>query len=138
MCFEVNLKMKKPTLSCCFKWILFIELDFKVAFLLINNTWDDWFAGKIVCTPPPHLLGGGRVSHLPNFKKERLDRILVFRGGILGKRGLPFLGGFSFYMKNKLKSNISQQKDGIGLKKKNLNIMGLHWKIFMGTGGGGH
>ena len=31
MCFKVNLKMKKPTLSFCFKWILFIELDFTVA-----------------------------------------------------------------------------------------------------------
>ena len=31
MCFKVNLRMKKPTLSFCFKWILFIELDFTVA-----------------------------------------------------------------------------------------------------------
>ena len=35
MCFininiylTVNLKMKKPTLCCCFTWIVFIELNF--------------------------------------------------------------------------------------------------------------
>ena len=31
---------KKPTLCCCFTWILFIELNFTVAFLLIRKTWD--------------------------------------------------------------------------------------------------
>ena len=39
--------MKKPTLCCCFTWIVFIDLNFTVAFLLIRNTWDDWFAGKV-------------------------------------------------------------------------------------------
>ena len=34
MCFRVNLEMKKPTLCCCFTWIVFIELNFIVAFLL--------------------------------------------------------------------------------------------------------
>ena len=47
MCFRVNLKMKKPTLRCCFTWIVFIELNFTVAFLLIRKTWDDQFAGKV-------------------------------------------------------------------------------------------
>ena len=47
MYFRVNLKMKKPTLSCCFTWIVFIELNFTVAFLLIRKTWDDQFAGKV-------------------------------------------------------------------------------------------
>ena len=28
MCFTVNLKLKKPTLSCWFTWIVFIELNF--------------------------------------------------------------------------------------------------------------
>ena len=46
MYFRVNLKMKKPTLCCCFTWIVFIELNFTVAFLLIRKTWDDRFAGK--------------------------------------------------------------------------------------------
>ena len=39
--------MKKPTLCCCFTWIVFIELNFTVAFLLIRKTWDDQFDGKI-------------------------------------------------------------------------------------------
>ena len=28
---------KKPTLCCCFTWIVFIELNFTVAFLLIRK-----------------------------------------------------------------------------------------------------
>ena len=35
--------MKKPTLSC-FTWIVLIELNFIVPFLLIRKTWDDRFA----------------------------------------------------------------------------------------------
>ena len=34
---RVNLKIKKPTLCCCFTWIVFIELTFTVAFLLIRK-----------------------------------------------------------------------------------------------------
>ena len=33
--------MKKPTLCRCFTWIVFIELNFTVTFLLI--TWNDGF-----------------------------------------------------------------------------------------------
>ena len=47
MYFRVNLKMKKPTLCCCFTWIVFIELNFTVAFLLIRKTWDDGFAREM-------------------------------------------------------------------------------------------
>ena len=47
MHFRVNLKMKKPKLCCCFTWIVFIELNFIVAFLLIRKTVDDRFAGKV-------------------------------------------------------------------------------------------
>ena len=47
MYFRVNLKMKKPTLCCCFTWIVFIELNFTVAFMLIRKTWDEGFAGKV-------------------------------------------------------------------------------------------
>ena len=36
MYFRVNLKMKKSTL-CCFAWIVFIELNFTVALLLIRK-----------------------------------------------------------------------------------------------------
>ena len=38
--------MKKPTLCCSFMWIVFIEVNFTVAFLLIRKTWDDGFAEK--------------------------------------------------------------------------------------------
>ena len=44
--FRMNLKMKKPTL-CCFTWIVFVELNFTIAFLLIRKTWDDWFDSKV-------------------------------------------------------------------------------------------
>ena len=47
MYFRVNLKMNKPTLFCCFTRIVFIKLEFTVAFLLIRKTWDDRFAGKV-------------------------------------------------------------------------------------------
>ena len=38
--------MKKPTLCCCFAWIVFIELNFTVAFLLIRETWEDRFSSE--------------------------------------------------------------------------------------------
>ena len=47
MYFKLNLKMKKPTLCCCFTWLVFIELNFTVALLLIRENWDDAFAGKL-------------------------------------------------------------------------------------------
>ena len=30
-----------------FSWIVFIELNFTVAFLLIRKNWDDGFAGEV-------------------------------------------------------------------------------------------
>ena len=47
MYFRVNLKMKKPRSRGCFTWIVFIELNLTVAFLLIRKTWDDWFADNM-------------------------------------------------------------------------------------------
>ena len=47
MYFRVNLKMKKPNLYYCFTWIVFLELNFTVVFLLIRKTWDDIFADKV-------------------------------------------------------------------------------------------
>ena len=41
MCFKVNLKMRKPMLCCCLTWMVFIELNFTAALLLIRTTWDD-------------------------------------------------------------------------------------------------
>ena len=39
--------MNRPVLCCCFTWIVFLELNFTVAILLlIRKTWDDRFASK--------------------------------------------------------------------------------------------
>ena len=37
MYFRVNLKMKKPTLCCCFTWIVFIELNFSYTSVNTEN-----------------------------------------------------------------------------------------------------
>ena len=37
MYFRMNLKMKKPTLFCCFTWMAFIELNCTVPFMLIKK-----------------------------------------------------------------------------------------------------
>ena len=47
MYFRVNLKMKMPTLCCCFTWIVFIKRNFTVVYLLIRKAWADRFAGKL-------------------------------------------------------------------------------------------
>ena len=39
--------MKYPTLCFWFTWIVFIELNFTVAFLLVRKTWDGRFVGKV-------------------------------------------------------------------------------------------
>ena len=39
--------MKKSTLCCYFTKIIFIELSFTVAFLLIRKIWDEQFDGKV-------------------------------------------------------------------------------------------
>ena len=39
--------MKKPMLCCCFAWIVFIQLNFTVVFLLIRKTWNNGFASKV-------------------------------------------------------------------------------------------
>ena len=99
MYFRVNSKMKKPTFCYCFTWIVFIELNFTVVFLLIKKTWDDGFFDNSVHPLFLLLPGGGGLSVLPNFQKEGLDRISIFRGGLVGKRAVTFLGGLSFYIK---------------------------------------
>ena len=47
MYFRVNWKIKKPTWCCCFTWIVYIELNFRVEFLLIMKTWGGWFVSKV-------------------------------------------------------------------------------------------
>ena len=46
----------------------------------------------IVCILSPLSTGGGGLSLLPNFLKGgELDRISVFKGGLLRNRGVTFL-----------------------------------------------
>ena len=53
----------------------------------------------IVCSPPPPFLqegngeGEGGWASYQIFKKGKLDRTLIFRGGLLRKRGVKFLRG---------------------------------------------
>ena len=89
---------------------------------------------NIVCTPLPICYGRGGLSLWPNFQKVGggFHRILIFRGGLLGKRRVTFFreGGCSFYIKNKLKSEIFNKKKSLQTKMffsvitKNLN-----WEI---------
>ena len=66
-------------------------------------------------------MGGVGVGFLPNFQKGGaveggggLDRISIFRGELLGKRGLIFFRkGCSFYLKNKLESEIFNDKNSL-------------------------
>ena len=60
-----------------------------------------------------HLLSAEGLNLLPNFQKRGSDRISIFRGRLLEKRGDFFSGvgrGCSFYIKNKLKSEILNYK----------------------------
>ena len=47
MYFRVNLKIKSHHYVVFFTWIVFIELNFTVAFLLIKKAWDDQFSSKV-------------------------------------------------------------------------------------------
>ena len=54
-------------------------------------------ANFIVCTSP--LSAGGEEGGLglrPNFQKEGLDKILIFRG-VAGKEGATFFKGLQFF-----------------------------------------
>ena len=79
MHFRVNLKMKKQT-CCCFTWIVFIKLNFTVAFLLIKKTWDGRFIGNIVCWG----------EELTVCRQERLGQFADLRGNLTKKRGVVF------------------------------------------------
>ena len=50
-------------LFCYFTFIVFIDLNFTVAFLLVRKTWDDQFADKVGGMGDfKKWLGGGGVS----------------------------------------------------------------------------
>ena len=112
MYFRVNLKMRKPTLCCCFIWVAFIELNFIVACLLIRKTWDGRFVGNSVhLHPTPHHLtpfcqGEGGWAPYQILKKRGLRVSQFLDGGYWEREGDLFNGGFSFYIKNKLKSEM--------------------------------
>ena len=95
--------------------------DFPVhyAALFINRTINNNYMILSWCapTPPPVSAGGGAgrgdgVEPTTKFSKRgRLDRISVFRGGCLERGGNFFQAGCSFYIKNKLKSEIFNNKN---------------------------
>ena len=73
---------------------------------------------NIVCTPFPFCYGRGGLSFWPNFQKGvgGFHRISIFRGGCWERGGWLFLGegrGCSFYIKNKLKSEIFNKKKSL-------------------------
>ena len=78
MYFRVNLKKKKPTLCCCFTWIVFIELNFAVSFLSIRKTWDDQFAGKVGARG--FLKLGGNTSNWEREGDFEMGRLIPFYG----------------------------------------------------------
>ena len=44
-----------------------------------------------------------QIDLVPNFQIGGLERISILKGGLLGKRGWPFSGGCSFYIKSVVK-----------------------------------
>ena len=52
----------------------------------------------------------GRVESPAKFSKGGLDRTLIFRGGLVRKRGDLFEGGCNFHVKNKPKFEIFNDK----------------------------
>ena len=73
-----------------------------------------------------------KMSNVNQFKQVinmELDTISIFRGELLGKRGVTFFSGrkCSFYLK-KLRISLLL-KDGMKLRMKNFDMMGVHWKI---------
>ena len=78
---------------------------------------------NLVCTPPPHpflLWREGGEPPTEFTKSGVLHRISIFRGGLLGKKGVTFfrggVWGYSFYIKNKLKSEIFNDKKSLYTK----------------------
>ena len=93
---------------------------------LLSKMGGQFYCAFIVCIP--HFLQGGRGLNLqPNFQKGRLDRISIFRGELLGKRGWTFSGGCSFYIKNKLKSKIFNENKIMKENAFSLIIKNLNW-----------
>ena len=65
-----------------------------------------------MCTPPFCWEGG--IEPQTKFSKGGLDRISIFRVWVAGKEEVDLLqGGCSFYIKNKLKSEIFNEKKGL-------------------------
>ena len=63
--------------------------------------------------PPPFLLFGGSWTSYQIFKKGGIDKTSLLIGGLLGKKWWPFTEGCSFYIKNKLKSEIFNGKKSL-------------------------
>ena len=107
------------------EFIMFKQYDcprWNFNFIVLNLHVGDLISLKgfhIVCTlPPPFLIeggGGGRgLNLLPNFQKAGAWQDLNFERGLLEKRGLTFFRGrLQFYKRNKLKSEIFNDKKSL-------------------------
>ena len=88
---------------------------------------------KVVYLHSVHSLSPEGLSLLPNFQKMGFDRISIFRGRLLEKRGQLFWAGGgrdrSFYIKNKLKSEILNDKKNYKPKCLSAITKNLNWQI---------
>ena len=77
-----------------------------------------------MCTPPFPL--GGTEPPTKFSKREGLTGSKFLEGGLLGKRGWPFSGGCNLYIKNKLRSEIFNDKK---VYKQKCLFSVLNWQI---------
>ena len=88
----------------------------------LKKVWRSYvslYQRAIVCTPLPFLKGRGGGGWASNqiFKKRGLDKISTFREELLGKRRVTFFkGDCNFHIKNKLKSEIFNDKKCLSAK----------------------
>ena len=85
-------------------------MTYSIVFLVIQLILTD-------CIPrlmPPFCWGKG-VKPPTKFSKKGggFDRISIFRAGLLGKKRVFILGGGGFYMKNKLISELFNDKKSL-------------------------
>ena len=88
---RVNLKMKNPTLCCCFTWIVFIKLNCTVAFLSTRKTWDERFAGKVRWWGWGILRNRGDLSNGEMILKWGFDTTLPTMCSLTKRRFMKYL-----------------------------------------------
>ena len=108
--------MRVLVLTPCSFTVVSSAIDFLLVQIrqLLSFTFP--FEGKVMTThsvhPPPFYRGEGErgLSLQPNFQKGGLDRTSSFTGGFWEREGDFFQGGCNCHIKNKLKSEIFNEK----------------------------